>query len=605
MTSANLPHSIQIAIVGLGPRGLSVLERLLARLRTGKCAPVDIIAIDPGQPGCGAHPCDMPEQLMLNTMAGQMSIFPQGRAADADPSKGPNFLEWCQLRSIRIDARGHVSREATGQPVSYGDFVPRRLLGQYLLDCYQHMVQHRPPQVSVTHLPQTVVKCQASPAGTGHDLTLASGETLRVDAVFLATGHPPPHNVPFTPPSAIDAIPAGGRVAVAGLGLTAMDVIASLTEGRGGRFVPTATGVRYSPSGEEPQIFMYSATGQPYHSRPRWTESGRLRAKTPMFLTRAAIDTLRITANGGQLDFEQHLLPLLRDEMRSAYYLTASHLRSVHAGLESETRLKQAKTGEERTAAFAALASEFGPFSPDDLLTTENWRGCADTYQGWYQAWITEDLAQSRLGTSGSPLKAALEVWRDSRPVLRYAIDHGGLTETSATDFYRRYVPLANRLVGGPQKERYEDLLALIEAGIVRVLPPLRTVAHLPEQEGILLKSLDEAAGIDILVDYLVSARVPSNSLADNQLPLLADLLADKIIRPAGPAPRDGIDVDAWNRTIDATGGINPRLWAIGPIVEGATFYNHYVSTTDPDCRAISEAERAVSCCLGTLGLGG
>lgn len=56
-------------------------------------------------------------------------------------------------------------------------------------------------------------------------------------------------------------------------------------------------------------------------------------------------------------------------------------------------------------------------------------------------------------------------MWRDCRDLLRLVADRNGLTESSTLAFYGTWAGLGNRLVGGPQKERHEDLLALIDAG--------------------------------------------------------------------------------------------------------------------------------------------
>ncbi|MDF2644034.1 MAG: hypothetical protein K0R45_3308, partial [Pseudomonas sp.] len=44
-----------------------------------------------------------------------------------------------------------------------------------------------------------------------------------------------------------------------------------------------------------------------------------------------------------------------------------------------------------------------------------------------------------------------------------------------------------------------------------------------------------------------------------------------------------------------------PRLWVLGPSVEGCTFYNHYVPTPDPACLAPMEARMAAQSCLNSL----
>jgi hypothetical protein len=246
-----------------------------------------------------------------------------------------------------------------------------------------------------------------------------------------------------------------------------------------------------------------------------------------------------------------------------------------------QQRLQQATDSAKRQTLFAWLAEQWGAFEPRDWLATEPWAGDPADYARWFRQWIERDLALSRLGTAHSPVKQALEVWRDYRDLLRRVADHNGLTEPSTLDFYATWAGLSNRLVGGPQHERYEDLLALIEEGIVTPLPP--------------------GAGRPVFVESVISARNAHNGLSARRQPLLDDLLDQGLIRAAHAYPADGLETDRRARAVRKDGSVNERLWALGPLVEGCTFYNHYVPTPDPGCLAPLQARAAVESCLRTL----
>lgn len=597
----------RIAIIGMGPCGLTLLERLLALARQRPAALV-IEVFDPQPPGSGQHACDQPDYLMLNTMAGQLSVFP---ALEGTRPQGPTFLEWCSAQGLGLSRRGHVREGGQGTPISHGDFVPRKLLGRYLRDSFALAVRGAPPQVSVRHHAQAVMQCR--PLDGGRRFALGtSGGSLEVDAVFLALGHTGSQpasaataegtggvaRIAWTP-GAIDGLGARHHVAVAGLGLTAMDVVAGLTEGRGGCYRRAGGRLRYQRSGLEPTIWLYSSTGLPFHARPRWYPGEARPAGPTVFLTRPAIDALRAGAQDAQLDFDAQVLPLLCDEMRAAYYRTCASLQSpAHlagdapgegACGEVEHLLATLLQPARRHEALARLAEWHGAFEPSAWLATARWAGPAHDYENWFRQCIEVDLAQSRLGLGRSPLKAALEVWRQVRDVLRHAVDHGGLRDASAGDFYRRYAALSNRLVGGPQSERHQDLLALLEEGVVRMLPPPANGAVVPVVSG-------------KAVDCVVAAQVEHSGLAGTRSPLLADLLARSEIRPVGRLPISGIDTDALGRPLRRDGSVQRRMWAFGPNVEGATFYNHYVATPDPQCRLVLDAQAAARDCLTELG---
>lgn len=563
----------RIAIVGMGSRGLSVLEQLIGLARQTPGLRLRIDVFEPRAPGGGLHHSEQPDYLMLNTPAGQLSAF--SSAFPASESATMTFLQWCNQRGVQLDERGHVV-EHGGRPVQYGDFVPRKLLGRYLQACYRLLIQSCPAHVQVQHHAEKLSQCRPLAGRTGFRLVSASGWQKACDAVFLTTGHAP---------QASSVEEAHGRVAIEGLGLTAMDTLAGLTEGRGGRYVRDQgfAGWRYQPSGREPQVFLQSRSGLPFHARPRIAVDS---LKWPrLFFTAAAVDALRLGREAGQLDFRHDVLPLIAAEMRAVFYQTRLQ-RDAPAQLgRVQHQLRMATDNVARETLFAGLADQWGAFDPLEWMPIAAWSGSGsgqgEPYAAWFRHWIERDLALSRLGAAQSPVKAALEVWRDCRDLLRRVADRHGLTDASTHDFYSVWAGVSNRLVGGPQLERYEDLLALIDAGVVTVLGP--------------------GAEHHLDFDQVIPARVAHSGLSGSAQELIADLLQQGLIRAAHPWPADGIDTDALGRALQQDGSVHPRLWVLGPSVEGCTFYNHYVPTPAPACLAPMEARMAAQSCLNSL----
>lgn len=568
MRMTTCTDALRIAIVGMGSRGLSLLEQFIALHRHDRRT-LHIDLFDPHTPGSGLHQSEQPDYLMLNTMAGQLSAFSTAHPATQPP--GLSFLAWCQAHDLRLDARGHVDSSGQGRPISFGDFVPRRLLGRYLQDSYRWLRDHCPPGLQVQHVAQRVVSAQ--PHGAGWQLGTGQGEQRVYDALFITSGH-----------ASAAPLPAdiGQCVAIEGLGLSAMDTLAALTEGRGGRFVAdnSLAGWRYVPSGAEPRLYLYSRSGRPFHARPKYDAVAR-QAWPRLYFTGAAIEALRRQATEGQLDFARDVLPLIEDEMRAVFYQASVRLEAPTQLSDLQQALLHAVDTHERQALFARLAAQWGPFDPAQWHATERWSGAPERYAAWFRQWIEHDLIRSRAGTSRSPLTQALEVWRDYRDLLRLVADHDGLQAPSTQAFYAVYAGVSNRLVGGPQCERYEDLLALIEAGVVEVLAPA------------------QASLLD--VDHLIQARVSPSGLLHNRNELLTDLLRQGLIHAAHPYPADGVAIDTVGRALRADGRTHSRLWVLGPAVEGCTFYNHYVPTPDPACLAPLQARRAVHDCLHNL----
>jgi len=583
----------RVAIVGMGSRGLSVLEQLLGLARQWPQRRLLIEVFDPQTPGGGVHSSGQPDYLMLNTIAGELSAFAPAFAASAAPM--PGFLAWCNAQDVRLDQRGHLSLDGDGRPVAYADFVPRKLLGCYLQDCYRLLLSLCPAHVEIRHHAERIVACRALADDGGFVLRGEQGRAFETGGLFLTTGHDP---------EGLDQLIAergpetGQRVAIEGLGLTAMDTLAALTQGRGGHYVRDGQRWRYRPSGDEPQLFMFSRSGLPFHARPQWQEGKG--AKLPrLFFTGAAIKALR--GQHPRLDFRRDLLPLIEDEMRALFYQAKARLFGPRPLAQLQVRLCAVVPLERqvRRALFAELAHSYGDFEPGEWLTTEPWQGDVHDYGAWYRQWIEDDLALSRLGTRASPLKQALEVWRDYRDLLRLTVDHGGLDDASTLDFYGCWAGVSNRLVGGPQKERYEDLLALIDAGVVQVLPPMQV----DEQgAGLVLRPVSAPAAMAIEVDSLIHARCAHTGLTRQRHPLLDDLLRQGELRSAHGYPADGVEIDRDNRAVRADGSRHQRLWVLGPAVEGCIFYNHYVPTLDPTCLAPLQARVAAQSCLDGVG---
>jgi uncharacterized NAD(P)/FAD-binding protein YdhS len=205
------------------------------------------------------------------------------------------------------------------------------------------------------------------------------------------------------------------------------------------------------------------------------------------------------------------------------------------------------------------------------------------------------------LGFAGSPVKAALDVLRELRDTFRYAVDFGGLTPDSLEQFNRRTVPLLNRAVVGPQYERHSELLALMATGLLAVpFGPAPTIARNPASGRWTVSSTRLAEPCSRDVDWLVSGHVRVPSVAASASPLLRALHRRGIVRPHRPDSRYvlGIDVDADLHPIDASGRPQPRMWALGPLCEGATFYTNLVPSPNVYSRPIFDAHRCAAALL-------
>jgi hypothetical protein len=218
-------------------------------------------------------------------------------------------------------------------------------------------------------------------------------------------------------------------------------------------------------------------------------------------------------------------------------------------------------------------------------------------YQKWLSEVMRRDLAEGVLGFARSPVKAALDILRDLRDTFRHAVDFGGLTPASLDSFTRRTVAVMNRAVVGPQHERHSELLALMEAGLAHApLGPSPSVTWDEPTGRWTLTPTQLALAASWQADWLISAHVDLPAVASSASPLLDSLYRKGWIRPYRPDSTvvHGIDLDRDQHPIDAQGRPEPRLWVLGPLCEGATFYNNLVPSPNVYSRPVFDAHRCV-----------
>lgn len=291
---------MRLAIIGVGLRGLSVLERAIA-LSPASGADLEIVLIEPGELGVGVHAPAQPSYLMLNTAAGQATAFSDPAMVPGAPTLGgPSFLSWCQQRNLLPP----VLPGDPQRPMTNADFMPRQTFGSYLRWAARWLVEQAPRRVALRHEQQAAVDVR--PHEGGARVTLGDGRTRVRRCRRGATGHglaqnpePVAHHIlrPYPLPGSVAAIPADNVVAIAGMRLAAIDVVAALTEGRGGRFTGDSDDLVYHPSGHEPHMLLFSHHGFLSCARPN---SPRDRPKTDLsYLTPKTVQRLRADRSDG------------------------------------------------------------------------------------------------------------------------------------------------------------------------------------------------------------------------------------------------------------------------------------------------------------------
>lgn len=603
-----------VTILGMGPRGLSVLERIAA-LAGSRQILLDINLIEPGECGPGAHAVRQPQHLLINTVASQVTMFPAPGAVQLAPAcQTPSLTAWARQSGYRRVGDSYYRLPGVGVAITESDYLPRSLLGEYLAWAYQQVAATLPAGVALTH--HRLRACDLWQQQDGRTaVELEGGFVVHSDFLFLTTGHG--RNRPSDldawlakfaqdharynsrlsfvrqvyPLDKLVSIGAEARVAIQGLGLSAHDVIAELTVGRGGVFVrqPDGQGVTYQRSGREPKMTLCSRNCLPYAARGI-NQKGLDGRHQPHYFTPDAVEALRrmaLASRGSrQLDFDRDLLPLLKREMAWVYRSTLA--RTAVAG-----------------AAPVPDPHSFFPDADDEALVDallfplrERQFANLDEFSGFFRDWLRADLRDARAGNVDSPIKAATDVLRDVRSTLQAAIEHGGLTPASHRKFLNVYHPAINRVAFGPPLRRNEELLALLDAGVIDIISGPNSTVEIDENDANYVLSTKFANGVERRpIDVLVIARLDAFHPETDESLLIRNMLKRGLIRPYynGVFHPGGIEIDDASQPLTTGGEPSRNIWALGYPVEGCHYYTHALPRPMLRSRQVLDADRCVT----------
>jgi methylaspartate mutase epsilon subunit len=587
----------------MGPRGISVLERLAVRAAEHPNRSVRVFVIDRIEVGAGrVWRTDQPDWLTMNTVAGQVTMYSGGRDGGPDRAgHGPSLDQWL--------AEGPDPDLAAIGPDGY---APRVAYGRYLREVYRNVRGCLPASMWVEPITGDVVAVRRldDRSFSLQIETTPYARIVGVDHVVLTTGHPlvepsgaeqalarqaarHPRLRFLAGDSAADLplehIGQGETVGVIGMGLTFYDILLTLTVGRGGRFGQDEDGLRYIASGREPHIVAGSRSGLPIAARGT-NQKRPDHVHSPVVFTADRVRAHRdaVDGPGTPMDFRRHIMPFIQAEIDHAYLtllvrdargstaaerFAAQHSVLLAAGLPTGSLRRLFGLSEDATLDLDALAR---PFAGTTFASQEHFhRALLDL--------MRIDIAAARRGTLHSPVKASLDLLRDIRNTVRDLVDFGGLNpESHRDDFLGWYAPINALLSAGPPVERSEQLVALIKAGVVAVIGPHARFSVDPSRRAFVIRSPD-VAGSGTQATALVDARIPQPNLRRDASPLYRQLLADGTARefviPGGgvnvTAPISGLEVTrAPYRAVDLSGQAVPGLYALGLPTEHLRWFN-------------------------------
>ncbi|KUN00851.1 adenylate cyclase [Streptomyces yokosukanensis] len=545
----------QLVIVGAGPRGTGLLERIAANapeLYAG--SGLDIHLVDPYPPGGGRIWRQAQSPLLwMNSHAEDVTMFTDETVTMAGPVReGPTLHEWAAL-----DA---------------GTFADRQLQGRYLRWVYERARADLPPEVTVHHHPQRALRVSGPREGRQQVWLEGRPRPLLADLVILALGHldseldpeqralaayAREHDLVHLPPdftadSDLSPLGPGEPVLVRGFGLAFVDLMVLLTEGRGGRY----EGDTYHPSGREPVLHVGSRRGVPYHSKIGYGWTGE-RPPLPRFLGPAEIE--RLSARPDRVDFRRDVWPLVAKELGFAHYhrlFTAHPERTAMDRADFEA--KYAAAGDPAELRALVLAAVPDPADRLDLDALDHpldgvRHTSPEAFQEELRGYIEADLSRRH-----DPSRSAdLSVFLGLLSVYGQLVRLGNIGPWWHGFF--------SYLASGPPGPRLRQMLALSRAGLLRFVGADMTVSA---ENGVFRAASPTVPGFFVEARALVEARLPEPTLGRARDRLLRELHADGAAEtPDGLLRTDPAD----GRILDGRGRPHPRLFALGPYTDART----------------------------------
>lgn len=593
-----------IAIVGSGPRGISVLERLASYLNAMETIPeLTVHLIDDARHGSGrVWDAGQTRNLCMNTLAQNMTLFTEPGATVGSPVlEGPTLFEWVKL------LRGDRSAISTMKVRLYDSYRPdpkvakefaeeiatikawshpsRALCGAYFNWALHVATILLPREVTLVH---HFARLESIQTGPDRDiLSLSDSSIVEADATALASGWISPGlsdeeerlaaaglnwirpDNPLDQP--VHKLPEGGDVLVRGLGMGFFDVMTLLTKARGGTYErdsSSAGGLKYVPAGGEPTLYVASNRGYPFLPK---SEYGSMPPRANLERFERAAETVR---DAGQIDFAAQLWPAIVRDAFAAYYTRLSEtapgalltsLTEIIAAIDGVDLEARADTADAvavpqaLTHALAELTTK-----PLDLAHLFNplggFEGDIDALTQRIAAGVGEDIVEAERGYA-SPVKAALRVLSEARRPASIIGSEGQFTWESRTGAYAQFAAVGQMVGSGPPLFRTRELLALIEAGLVKFVGP--GVEVLIEEDAFVLKSGEREARSATLIDAWMhhpDIRIPADDLTRSIL----DAGRVRPFRDNGHSTGSPEVDPATRLTVNADGSLDRRLHIVG-----------------------------------------
>jgi uncharacterized NAD(P)/FAD-binding protein YdhS len=591
--SSTTPSSRTVVLVGAGPRALSVLERLVANLVGAEHdLALDVHLVDPYPVGAGRiWRDDQSPLLWMNSVAEDVTLFTDDSVPIEGPVRpGPSLWQWI----ASADAAPDLDERQQQARLDARTFPARRVQTAYLTWVLERVLQQAGDRVRVLQRRASAVDLRVLPDGR-EEVQLSDGGRIVADAVILTQGHldvvatdeerrfadfAARHGGVFvgtgyTADVDLDGVPEREWVLVRGLGLAFVDLVALVTLGRDGAFERVDGALRYRASGREPRLIAGSGRGVPYRSKLGYA-GPEVPPRLPRYLT---ADAVRARTGGGAVDdFVGQVWPLVVKDLGHAHYgeLFRAHPERVSLPWgEFERAYDAVDWGSDE---FDRLVVEAVPKTEDrfDVVVLDRpLRGVrvssVDALQGLVREHVRADLARRHDPYFSADTAVFVGLLQTYAALGALAVEGLLPPDVIATEVEGRWHSFFSYVASGPPGRRLEELLALVDAGLV-VFAGADLTVRADETTGefvatssshpdeLRARTLVEArlpeANVELCTDPLVTALRDRGELVSNSGG--RDLPRTKVLARPGD-----------QRLVGADGAAQPTRFALGPWVTG------------------------------------
>ncbi|ANE04667.1 FAD/NAD(P)-binding protein [Corynebacterium crudilactis] len=606
--STNNKH---VAIVGVGPRGISVLERIAAALNHAPQpdSELTIHLIEKSQMGAGSiWRTDQTRTLCMNTLAGAVTLFTEPGSTVISPVvEGPLQFDWIRLLRGDADLSGipekaielfrtyppEISvaedfREELSNTVIQSN-PSRALYGAYLRWAFDVALHLLPEWVKVEQHHARAIGLRED--GEHDVITLDNAEMISVDSTVLSIGWQTPapnaeeqsimaaleehSNLAWVKPGNpvvqnASIIPAGEEVLVRGLGMGFFDIMALTTIDRGGVFhedPSTRSGLRYEASGQEPHFVISSGRGYPYLPKSDYKS---LPPGAKLARLKAVIAAINAQNRGvASINYDMEVWPAVARDSYEAFYETLNRVNpeAIHTSLDKIVEIIDEVDVDKLPKALAAHAAEgfdlqdwefplAGINESAEALTTRIADGLARDIRHAVLAW-------------DSPLKSALWSISAARKPSSILGAEGRFTFESRRNRFAAVMAIGQMVGSGPPLFRTRELLALIDAGLAHFIGARpRLSVHNGQWQLASTTTGDAPVRADVLVD----AWMHNPDVRRSADPLALSLEEAGRVRAFNDYSTDGTaaptgspEVDPATRLlVHPNGNLDPRVHLIG-----------------------------------------